>query len=115
MSSEESQDGAIAKISHHAAATQNEATACLRQLVACETAVLSPVSPAFLAETHKCRSLVADFLHGLGCEIHEWETQHGYPTLAARLPGSGGGRSLTFNGHIDVVPVGDTSAWSRDP
>ena len=98
-----------------AAALQDEATDLLRQLVACETAVRSPVTPEFVAETRKCRDLVAGFLQGLGCEIHAWDTQNGYPTLAARLAGSGDGKSLTFNGHIDVVPVGDTSAWTRDP
>lgn len=102
-------------IAYQAAAIQDEATDYLRKLVACETAVRSPVTPEFLAETKKCRSLVAGMLEDLGCEVHEWETQNGYPTLAARLSGSGGGRSLTFNGHIDVVPVGDTSAWTCDP
>ena len=29
--------------------------------------------------------------------------------------GSGGGRSLTFNGHIDVVPIGVERNWSHDP
>jgi acetylornithine deacetylase len=35
--------------------------------------------------------------------------------LVARLPGTGGGRSLMFNGHLDVVPPGDPGAWSDDP
>ena len=36
--------------------------------------------------------------------------------LVGRLPGSGGGRSLMLNGHVDVVPVGDPDAWSTsDP
>jgi acetylornithine deacetylase len=32
--------------------------------------------------------------------------------LVARLPGSGDGASLMFNGHVDVVPPGDLAAWS---
>ena len=115
MPSEDALAGATTAIARQARDAQAEATALLRQLVACETAVQSPPSPEFLAETRKCRALVAGFLDGLGCEVHTWETRHGYPTLAARLPGSGGGRSLTCNGHIDVVPVGDTSAWTRAP
>ena len=103
------------RIAARVEALRDEATAFLRQLVACETAVRSPVTPEFVSETRKCRALVADFLKGLGCEVYEWDTQKGYPTLAARLAGAGNGRSLTCNGHIDVVPVGDTSAWSRDP
>jgi acetylornithine deacetylase len=35
--------------------------------------------------------------------------------LVARLPGRGGGRSLMFNGHLDVVPPGDLDAWTDDP
>lgn len=35
--------------------------------------------------------------------------------LVGRLPGTGGGATLLFNGHIDVVPVGDPDAWSEDP
>ena len=106
---------APAKIARQAHSLQDDAIAHLRELVACKTEVCSPVTPAFLAETRRCRSLVAGFLKAVGCEIHEWQTKDGYPTLAARLPGSGGGRSLTFNGHIDVVPVGGSSAWTRDP
>ncbi|ROO86287.1 acetylornithine deacetylase [Actinocorallia herbida] len=35
--------------------------------------------------------------------------------LVARLPGTGGGRSLMFNGHVDVVPPGDLAAWTDPP
>ena len=35
--------------------------------------------------------------------------------LVGRLPGTGGGRSLMFNAHVDVVPPGEPSAWSGDP
>ena len=115
MSLQDLATAASKDIACQAAAIQDEATAFLRELVACATAVRSPVTPEFLAETKQCRSLVAAMLAELGCGVHEWETENGYPTLAARLPGSGDGRSLTFNGHIDVVPVGDTSAWTRDP
>jgi len=37
-----------------------------------------------------------------------------YPQLAARLPGRGGGRSLLFNGHVDVVTDGSRRAELRD-
>ena len=29
--------------------------------------------------------------------------------------GSGGGRTLLFDGHTDVVPPGDIGAWTGDP
>jgi len=47
----------------------------------------------------------------------------GYPALpyegrtcvAARLQGSGGGRSLHLSGHVDVVPVEADERWTREP
>lgn len=35
--------------------------------------------------------------------------------VIARIPGSGGGRTLLLNGHTDVVPPGDKQAWTHDP
>ncbi len=35
--------------------------------------------------------------------------------VIARLPGTGGGRTLLIDGHTDVVPPGDLAAWSGDP
>src|SRR3954452_21957766 len=37
------------------------------------------------------------------------------PNVTAMRRGTGGGRSLTFNGHIDVVPAGVERNWSYDP
>ena len=39
----------------------------------------------------------------------------GYPQLLGRLRGSGGGRSLLLNGHIDVVSPEPRQAWAMDP
>ena len=39
----------------------------------------------------------------------------GNPNLVAVLKGSGGGKSIILNGHIDVVPVGDEANWEHDP
>jgi acetylornithine deacetylase len=39
----------------------------------------------------------------------------GRPQMAARFRGSGGGRSLLFNGHIDVVPARREDGWEHDP
>jgi acetylornithine deacetylase len=46
-------------------------------------------------------------VEGLGFE--------GRPQLAARLRGTGGGRSLLLNGHIDVVPARREDGWTQDP
>jgi len=37
------------------------------------------------------------------------------PNVGARLQGRGGGRSLVFNGHIDVVPATPERLWTADP
>ncbi|MBT2690243.1 peptidase [Bacillus sp. ISL-47] len=39
----------------------------------------------------------------------------GNPNVVATLKGTGGGRSLILNGHIDVVPEGDRNDWEYDP
>ena len=39
----------------------------------------------------------------------------GRPQLAATLRGTGGGRSLLLNGHIDVVPARREEGWTADP
>ncbi len=38
-----------------------------------------------------------------------------YNLLARHVPRTGGGRSVLFNGHIDVVPTGPESLWTREP
>jgi len=37
------------------------------------------------------------------------------PMLVGIVKGCGGGRSLAFNGHIDVIPPGPLSSWKFDP
>jgi acetylornithine deacetylase len=37
------------------------------------------------------------------------------PNLIGALRGTGGGRSLILNGHVDTMPAGDRSQWSHDP
>lgn len=41
--------------------------------------------------------------------------RNGTPNLFARWGEKGAARSFGFNGHTDVVPVGDESAWTRPP
>lgn len=41
--------------------------------------------------------------------------RNGTPNLYARWGARGANRSFGFNGHTDVVPVGDLAAWTQDP
>lgn len=43
---------------------------------------------------------------------HEYKDR---PNLVATLKGTGGGRSLILNGHVDTVPLGDRAQWAHDP
>jgi acetylornithine deacetylase len=70
-------------------------------------------------------------LRAAGAEIDLWEPDAdelrgrplvppgldfaGRPQLIARLRGTGGGRALVFNGHIDVVSVEPREQWTSDP
>jgi acetylornithine deacetylase len=39
----------------------------------------------------------------------------GRPNVVGIYRGSGGGRSLLFNGHVDTIPLGPTDAWTHGP
>jgi acetylornithine deacetylase/succinyl-diaminopimelate desuccinylase family protein len=92
----------------------------LRELIAFRTESQAKEATYFPEEARRCIGFVSDFLSALGFEIDGWNvgpsaTFPAHPLIVARLPGSDGGRSLAFNGHVDVVPVGDRSSWSQDP
>src|SRR5829696_1446927 len=84
-------------------------------LIACRTDSQSEDNPEFPEEAERCQEIVATWLTDLGAEVQRWQEPPRYPVVAARLPGSGSGRTLAFNGHVDVVPVGDARAWTHDP
>jgi acetylornithine deacetylase len=60
---------------------------------------------------------VAEFLHAYltreGFESELQEVDPGRSQTVARLRGAGGGKSLMFDGHIDIDPL--PSGWVRDP
>ena len=43
------------------------------------------------------------------------ESYHGRPNVVGTRRGTGGGRSLVLNAHIDTVEPGDPTAWDRPP
>ncbi|MFV2002963.1 MAG: succinyl-diaminopimelate desuccinylase [Paracoccaceae bacterium] len=59
-------------------------------------------------------SLLDGLLTGAGFECHRVERE-GISNLFARWGAKGHSRSFGFNGHTDVVPVGDLDAWSVAP
>lgn len=47
--------------------------------------------------------------------VKESQPYEGRPNVVATWKGSGGGRSLLFNGHIDVIPEGADENWEHGP
>ncbi|MFZ1467967.1 MAG: succinyl-diaminopimelate desuccinylase [Paracoccaceae bacterium] len=85
----------------------------------------APVDPADLtAALIRCPSvtpaeagalqLLQDLLSGAGFTCTRVD-RNGVPNLFARWGTRGANRSFGFNGHTDVVPVGDAAAWTQDP
>jgi succinyl-diaminopimelate desuccinylase len=83
---------------------------------------LDPV--ALTAELIRCRTvtpneggalvLLQQELEGAGFECHRVD-RGGVSNLFARWGRQGANKSFGFNGHVDVVPVGDAAAWTHDP
>jgi succinyl-diaminopimelate desuccinylase len=85
----------------------------------------APVDPvALTADLIRCPSvtpaeggalvLLERLLSGAGFACTRVD-RGGIANLYARWGTKGANRSFGFNGHTDVVPVGDRAAWTRDP
>ena len=86
-----------------------------QSLVSCRSDSQSLHNPGFEGEANRCQDVVAAWLDDLGFTVERWQHPPRYPVVSARLVGSGHGRSLALNGHVDVVPGGDRRSWSHDP
>lgn len=77
----------------------------LKQLVA-----INSVNPD-LVDEGMGEAEIADFCAGWfkarGFEVHRVEERPGRPSIVGISRGTGGGRSLMFNGHIDTVSISD--------
>lgn len=102
---------------------RSELVELARELVRCRTT---------LGDEEAAQALVEERLRAAGFDVARVQPDAeaaladpsaGYPYLpydgrtsvAARLPGSGGGRSLHLSGHVDVVPVERPDLWEHDP
>jgi acetylornithine deacetylase len=114
-----------------AVAARREALVALtRELVAFDTVTHTPGSPP--RQERALQEHLARLLESHGAEVTLQEpdasplrphpmvpeelTFEGRPQLVARFRGSGGGRTLLLNGHVDVVDVEPRSNWKMgDP
>lgn len=114
---------AHAKIKRWLEENKQRGTRLLQQLVQ-EGSIRGNESSAQAIIIEKCRKL------GLTLDIWEIGKEQlikhpafcsdrkdfsGNPNVVAVLKGTGGGRSIILNGHIDVVPEGDRNDWEHDP
>lgn len=113
------------------AARRDELVELACALIRCDTQSREhPDAPA--RDEARLQHLLADRLRAAGASAEVWEPTRadiaghpldpvggigfeGRPQMAARFAGSGGGRSLLLNGHIDVVTARLEDGWSHDP
>jgi len=69
--------------------------------------------PSFTTEETPVARHLAEVFTRAGFQVDLQEVDPGRFQTIARLPGTGGGRSLMFNGHIDIDPL--AAGWRRDP
>jgi len=81
----------------------------LKDLIAFPT-----VSPP-ARNTRPAQQYIADFLRRLGLEVDQWEVYPNDDNVVGRWRGSGGGRSLILNGHVDVASLEEGEAWETPP
>ncbi|CAM3486959.1 ArgE/DapE family deacylase [Aeromicrobium ponti] len=63
----------------------------------------------------KVAQFTADYLKGLGIEVHIEEVEPGRPNVIGIVDSGRPGKTLLFEGHTDVVTEGDRDAWTHDP
>ena len=93
----------------------------LVQLVV-DTVKIPSVNPTYPDQVYEevvgGESKVAEFLkpvmEGIGLETDMWEQEKGRANLVGVYEGAGGGKSLIFNGHTDVVPPDPLEEWTAE-
>jgi succinyl-diaminopimelate desuccinylase len=83
-------------------------TSALVRLRTVNTAIADAVEAPAVA-------LVADVMRDFGWTVTVTEVAPGRPSVVGVVDGSAPGRTLMFEGHVDVVTEGDPAAWSFPP
>ena len=116
------------RLSEAVEARRNELVELCSELIGYNTSARDPGDPP--GEEAALQARLAGRLRAAGVEVELWEPKpaaaagvtvppgfrfEGRPQLLARRRGTGGGRSLLLNGHVDVVPPGPEEAWTAAP
>jgi formylaminopyrimidine deformylase len=87
-----------------------------------DTVRIPSVNPTYPGEVYadtlggetRVNEYLRPVLAELGMETDLWAAEEGRHNLVGVYKGTGGGRSLIFNGHVDVVPPGPEEDWSAE-
>jgi acetylornithine deacetylase len=88
--------------------------------------------PSVTGQEAEIQDFIANHLKDLGLEVDMWvpdldtiknhpayvvpdKSYTNRPNVVGVLKGTGQGRSLLFNGHVDVIPEGPEEAWLKSP
>jgi acetylornithine deacetylase len=107
---------------------KEKSLAFLEKLISFDTSVIRHGEDG---QEKEAQLYMAEYLRQLGCSVDIFEpdnekmkTYPGYneghsyvdrPNVVGRYKGSGGGKSLILNGHMDTMPSGDLAMWHTDP
>lgn len=107
---------------------EQESIEFLQKLISCDTTIID--EGVYGNEGH-AQGWIAQVFRNMGCEVETFDVDnekikkyadytpgHNYkdrPIVAGTIRGSGGGRSLLIDCHIDTVPIGNPNLWKHDP
>ena len=89
-------------------------------------------TPSLEGDEKNCQLIINEKFHSMGLTVDMWDlpdeelkkhpayvpTDYTYknrPNVSGKLEGTGGGKSLMFLGHVDVVPTGPEETWELSP
>lgn len=76
------------------------------------------INHTFGGDEKTVQDWLADSLRSLDfAEVEQFavDAEQVRPNVVAVMKGTGGGKSLLFNGHMDVVPIAERHKWRSDP
>lgn len=100
----------------------------LQKIISYDTTI---INEGVFGNEGKAQEWIAGMLKEIGCEVDIFEPDNkkikkypdftpghnykGRPNVAGKLKGTGGGKSLLIDCHIDTVPIGNQNLWKHNP
>lgn len=109
-------------------AREEESIEFLQKIISLDTTI---IDEGINGNEGKTQNWIASIFKNNGYEVDIFEPEeekikkypayipgHNYkgrPIIAAKIKGTGGGRSLLIDMHVDTVPIGNSSLWKHNP